>query len=371
MSESITAHSLGLGPRSRPIENLLMSLSRLLRTVSVSPDGVDEVLANLCRLADQAFGLDGVRVVGAPERTHGHRSPSTSTVSVLHPGGSSLSVSPQAQGPPMTTVLQSGGRVLGFLELPNPCGQSWTDRERSLVGVFADLATSCLALAEERGLAADRTEALEYRATHDVLTGLPNRGLLMDRLEHALLADTQRVGVVAVMFVDIDGLKELNDDLGHHVGDIALTCVAQRLTAAVRAGDTVGRLGGDEFLVICEHLTGPPPGVERQLRALGSRLLRRLAIPRPDQLDVVVSVSIGVAMSGRTPDAQELIRTADRAMYRAKARGGGQLAIANSSVLPRIEPLGRQPSGMPRKRSSARRAWTEATARVPTAEPGT
>jgi diguanylate cyclase (GGDEF)-like protein len=237
--------------------------------------------------------------------------------------------------------------------------------------VFADLATSSLTLAEERGLAADRTEALEYRATHDALTGLPNRGLLMDRLEHALLADTRRVGVVAVMFVDVDSLKELNDDLGHHVGDIALTCLAQRLTATLRAGDTVGRLGGDEFLIICEHLTGPPPAVERRLRALGDRLLSRLAIPRPDQLDVVVSVSIGVAIGGRTPDAQELIRTADHAMYRAKARGGGQLAIADSSVLPRIEPLMRQPLGVPRKRSSSRGAWTEAAARVPTAEPGT
>ena len=370
VTESMSPQALEPSVQRRPIEDLLASLSDLIRTVTVSPYGVDDVLANLCQLADQAIGLDGARVVRSTGGAHGGRRAPTSGVAALRRAGPSGSVSPKAQGPWVTTALQSRGRVLGFLELPNSSEQSWTDREQALVSVFAELATSCLALAEERGRAADRTEALEYRATHDELTGLPNRGLLMDRLEHALLADARRGGVVAVMFVDIDSLKDLNDALGHHFGDTVLRAVAQRLAGAVRAGDTVGRLGGDEFLVVCEHLTGTPAAVERRLRALGHRLLRRLAIPRPDQIEVVVSVSIGVAIGGGPPHAQELIGTADRAMYRAKALGGGQLVIAESPVLARIGPGTRQPPGLLRRRSPSRGTWTEGSARVPVAKPG-
>jgi diguanylate cyclase (GGDEF)-like protein len=333
VSETRITPQLGRPDDGLAVNDLLAQLSQLIRTVTCSQRGVDAVLEELGRVAAQALGADGARVVRlTADAEHWARATA--------PGGTPLRAPPpltdgswgSAGRPTPALGLQSGNRVLGFLELPGRPVDTWSERERALAAVFAELATSCLALAEERALASDLSQALEYRSTHDELTSLPNRGLLLDRLEHALLTDARRPGVVAVMFVDIDGFKVLNDTFGHSWGDRILVSVAEGLAECVRVGDTVGRLGGDEFLVVCENVAGHPSVVRRRLRALGHRLQTRLASPWAGELNV--SVSIGVAVGGRPQEAQELIRSADRAMYRAKKLGGGRVVFSGPDVVP-------------------------------------
>ncbi|MDQ3938046.1 MAG: EAL domain-containing protein [Chloroflexota bacterium] len=156
---------------------------------------------------------------------------------------------------------------------------------------------------------------LSHRAFHDPLTGLPNRALFLDRLGHAL---TGRSGSpVAVLFIDLDEFKIVNDRLGHAAGDHLLTVVAGRLRDLMRPQDTAARLGGDEFGVILEDAS------EEQARRIADRLLEALTKPtRFQNHDVVTGASIGVACTGSVPhDADELIKNADAAMYVAKGQG--------------------------------------------------
>ena len=159
-------------------------------------------------------------------------------------------------------------------------------------------------------------EELAHWAVHDSLTGLPNRNLLVDRIEQTLNRAQRQPGSVAALFCDVDDFKEVNDSFGHHVGDEVLKVVAARLRAAVRPADTVARIGGDEFVVLCEGLED-----ESVAFAIASRVLSSVALP----IDVAgnelaLSVSVGVAFASST-DAAELLRNADAAMYLAKQRG--------------------------------------------------
>ena len=157
----------------------------------------------------------------------------------------------------------------------------------------------------------------EEHALKDALTGLANRTLFQDRVEHALMRAQRNPGVVAVLFADLDGFKDVNDTLGHAVGDEVLAAVAQRLQASFRAADTAARLGGDEFAVLLEDLDDPQGAV-----ALVERFLEELA--RPFVLGtgtLTVRASIGIALNRAGTDAAELLRNADLAMYTAKAAG--------------------------------------------------
>ncbi|MGZ4718337.1 MAG: diguanylate cyclase domain-containing protein, partial [Acidimicrobiales bacterium] len=169
-------------------------------------------------------------------------------------------------------------------------------------------------------------EQLQYQVMHDVLTGLPNRPLFIDRLR-VVLGRLQRVDeVVAVMFLDLDRFKPVNDTYGHDAGDLVLIATAERLSAAVRSGDTVARFGGDEFLVLCEDV-----GRLDAVLELADRI--RTAVSEPVSLtapsaDVSVSVevglSIGMVLVDRSGiDAEALVIQADAAMYEAKRKGGG------------------------------------------------
>jgi diguanylate cyclase (GGDEF)-like protein len=167
-----------------------------------------------------------------------------------------------------------------------------------------------------------RTEVqLAHMALHDHLTGLPNRLLFDDRLEHALQRRQDGHGGVAVLFIDVDGFKRINDSLGHSAGDAALREAAVRIRAAVRPHDTVARLGGDEFTVLCEDLAGDGDAL-----SIGNRITEALARPVAiHDSDVVLRASIGVALAGPTDvRPEELLRRSDDAMYQAKARGGGR-----------------------------------------------
>jgi len=163
--------------------------------------------------------------------------------------------------------------------------------------------------------------ALQHLATHDTLTDLPNRFLLVDRLGQ-LLARARRSGTVfAVLFMDIDRFKEVNDTLGHEVGDLLLRAVAQRLTKSVRQSDTVARIGGDEFVIMLETVHD-----SRGADAVADTVRRALAKSFTIQKQALqVSVSIGISFYPENgEDADTLLRAADYAMYLAKREGGNR-----------------------------------------------
>jgi len=157
--------------------------------------------------------------------------------------------------------------------------------------------------------------ALEHRAMHDHLTDLPNRELLMDRLSVALARLGRQGTAVGVLFIDLDGFKEINDVHGHDVGDVVLVNVASRLRREVRDGDTVARFGGDEFVVLCEDLVR----IEAA-EPLARRLAEAVAQPvsTGDRL-LVVHASIGVVVEQNpATSAESLVKRADEEMYRVK-----------------------------------------------------
>lgn len=154
---------------------------------------------------------------------------------------------------------------------------------------------------------------LEHRATHDFLTDLPNRALFTARLEKAVSR-----GTVAVLFLDLDDFKAINDSFGHEAGDRLLFQVAKRLRASVREGDTVSRLGGDEFTILIEDVSAPWRAEEVARRVLGS--LREPFEIDGRELRVTGSVGLSVGTPGLA-SPEELLSAADTAMYDAKARG--------------------------------------------------
>ena len=169
---------------------------------------------------------------------------------------------------------------------------------------------------------AEMSRKQEHQALHDPLTGLPNRLLLTDRIEQALVRSGRTEGSVLVMFLDLDLFKVVNDSLGHHAGDALLIDVARRLQSAVRPGDTLARFGGDEFVIVCDGIAAD------EVTTVPERISASLMQPFASlEREVTVSASIGVALATDTSDAQTLIRDADVAMYRAKERGRNQVVL--------------------------------------------
>ena len=171
------------------------------------------------------------------------------------------------------------------------------------------------------GFAVERERAgneLARQAMHDPLTGLPNRILLRDRLDQALGRLSRRSETVGVLVLDLDGFKAVNDALGHEVGDLLLVAVARRLNGVLRSGDTAARVGGDEFVVLCEDIRGAHQAV-----AVAQRIAAALAEPvSVGAGEAHVHASIGIALaSGPGTPAEALLRDADAAMYRAKDHG--------------------------------------------------
>ena len=169
-----------------------------------------------------------------------------------------------------------------------------------------------------------RQRALAFMATHDALTGLPNRTLIVDRLEQMLLRARHSKTPVAALFIDLDNFKGINDTLGHGVGDQLLQAVAARLDGVVRDVDALGRLGGDEFVVVAADMSlmaGPELVAERLLDALKEPI--KLG---DEQTRVSVTASIGIATGDRA-SAGELLRDADIAMYRAKWGGRNRYVL--------------------------------------------
>ena len=180
--------------------------------------------------------------------------------------------------------------------------------------VKGDITDTALARALRHGVERARIQAeLAHQAMHDGLTGLPNRTLFCDRLRQALNRLGRTDSCLAVMFVDLDGFKEINDEHGHAAGDRLLVGVGDRLRSLLRGGDTAARLGGDEFVVLCEDLAGA-----EEAWTIGARMLDDLGTP----------ASLGIAVAVRDEDPEDLLRRADAAMYAAKRDGGGTLELS-------------------------------------------
>ncbi len=163
----------------------------------------------------------------------------------------------------------------------------------------------------------------------DVLTGLPNRAHFLERVTRSIQCGRQnRDFEFAVVFIDLDGFKPINDKLGHKAGDAVLRQTAKRLQSCLRKGDIVGRYGGDEFTLLINNVSGPSDAIR-----VAERVLTKLKEPINVGQDVTVGASIGIALSTNLHErAEDLIRDADGAMYRAKAQGKNRFIISDQSV---------------------------------------
>ncbi|HEX4865550.1 MAG TPA: EAL domain-containing protein [Acidimicrobiales bacterium] len=169
----------------------------------------------------------------------------------------------------------------------------------------------------------------EEQAFRDALTHLPNRALFQDRVSHALARANQRPRVLGVLFIDLDGFKDVNDSLGHGAGDQLLCMVAERLRSCLRPADTVARLGGDEFAILVEDIA-----CEDDAAAVAERVLDALATPFVvGGRDTAVGASIGIALNSRVDDLDNLLRSADVAMYSVKQSGRARYQLYTAEML--------------------------------------
>jgi diguanylate cyclase (GGDEF)-like protein len=232
----------------------------------------------------------------------------------------------------MIAMLPGEERTIGTIMLANRVGleRSFGADDLRLLEALANNASVALQYDRlEQAVTKLRTlqEQLHHQAYHDPLTDLPNRTLFMERVRDELANGGAQL---AVLFVDVDDFKTVNDSLGHGVGDALLVSVAERLQRCVRPGDTVARLGGDEFAVMI-------PGVEEPLedgRAVATRILREFELPVEAGAELVsVHLSVGIADSRQSgADSDALIRNADVAMYQAKSKGKARFELFEPSM---------------------------------------
>ena len=235
----------------------------------------------------------------------------------------------------MVAMLPGEERTIGTIMVANRFGlaRSFTPDDLKLLEALANNASVALqydrleqAVTQLRGL----QEQLHHQAYHDPLTDLPNRALFMERVRHEL----EQPGQLAVLFVDIDDFKTVNDSLGHGVGDALLVSIAGRLRRCVRPQDMVARLGGDEFAVMLPGVSDPVASG----RMIATRIIRALDLPvRAAENLLSVHGSVGIASSAQADRrADQLIRNADVAMYQAKSRGKARFEVFESSMAEEI-----------------------------------
>jgi len=212
--------------------------------------------------------------------------------------------------------LRAGSQVLGILEFFH---SEILDPDAMLLDVAESIGSQIGQYIVRR-----QAEADKHLAMHDAVTGLPSRLMFMGRLEHALVQAQRHGRRLAVMFIDLDRFKLVNDTLGHEAGDLLLKETSRRLKSNLRAGDTAARLGGDEFVMLLEDISS-----EDDMRSVGQKLIAELAAPFAIAgTEVTVTASIGVSTFPRDgQDAGSLLRYADAAMYRAKGNGRNLCAV--------------------------------------------
>ena len=204
----------------------------------------------------------------------------------------------------------------------------WTELRVAPVSDAAGAVVAVDVMLRDIGARKASEEVLARQALHDPLTSLPNRTLLLDRLEGAIARARRSGRHVAVLLLDVDRFKLVNDTYGHAAGDQLLQTLAGRLAGAVRATDTVGRIGGDEFVVVCDGLATPEDAVE---------MCERVRLPLLDPVEVgdgqvQVSGSIGLAIGGPDATAEQLLGEADAAMYRAKEHGRNRAEVYDDTI---------------------------------------
>jgi diguanylate cyclase (GGDEF)-like protein len=223
-----------------------------------------------------------------------------------------------------TFPLRNGETQLGALDLYRDTPGPLAPRAMTAAQTLADVAAAYLLNAQARADLQDSSDRSRENSRHDALTGLPNRTVLLERLEHALRRGRRSDRMAAVLFADLDQFMSVNDMHGHHVGDELLVAVAERLTGQLRPGDTLVRLSGDEFVVLCEELT------ERlEVDAIAARIGAAVAEPfflSSGKVNMTASIGLAVANQG-THFPEDLLHDADLAMYQVKRKGGARQQV--------------------------------------------
>ena len=279
----------------------------------VAGESVSEVLTDIVRIAVRvALGCPCVLVVtsdtAGAERTLYADGLDAETASLL--AEELCDDSPSIDPRRLVLEARFGGKLYGYMAIIDESMQLVSNPPK-LLQTYARLAASVLA--NER-----MVDQIRHDALHDGLTGLANRALIIDRLEQMLARNHRGGAFSAVLFIDLDGFKQVNDTFGHEAGDAVLRAVATRLGATVRQADTVGRLGGDEFVMLLDGATlsvGPELVAERLLAVLAEPFDLGELSASP----VLVTASVGISKIGDS--AREMLRDADLALYRAKQQG--------------------------------------------------
>jgi len=222
--------------------------------------------------------------------------------------------------------LRDRDRQIGALDLYRATPGQLDARAQSTAQTMADVAAAYVLNSQARTDLRAASALARASALHDALTGLPNRTLLVERLEHSILRCRRSKKVAAVLFADLDRFKAVNDTYGHHIGDELLQAVAERLTALLRPGDTLARLAGDEFVILCEDLDNPS-----QVEPIAARIDLALSVPFVvSGIEVRMSASVGIAFAGQGGDGSEtVLQDADVAMYQAKHQGGARHGVVD------------------------------------------
>jgi diguanylate cyclase (GGDEF)-like protein len=225
-----------------------------------------------------------------------------------------------------TFPLGRDHRQLGALDLYRSAPGMLDSGAMAAAQTLADVAAAYLLNAEARAELQKSTEQAHRMSLHDALTGLPNRILLIQRLDHAILRCRRSGKTVAILFADLDGFKGVNDTYGHHVGDALLVAVADRMTGLLRPGDTLARLAGDEFVILCEDLDEAS-----QVWPVAHRIGAAVAEPFVlSGIEVQITASVGIAFAGGGNDLSgRVLQDADAAMYQAKRKGGARQGVVD------------------------------------------
>lgn len=318
VGRDVTDHRLA-EHAARKSQQLVSDQARVLEAIATGAP-LDNILEELCRVVE--LHVSGVHC----------------SIQALDEDGNTIhhgSVTAQAERCWLTPIVSSvDHRKLGTFSVSYDEPREPAADHKEVVELAQDLA----AIAIER----KKYEAeLSHQAHHDPLTGLPNRTLFLEFLQLAMARARRYRSTVAVLFLDLDRFKVVNDSLGHDAGDELLVALGQRLRGIVRPGDTVARFGGDEFTILCEDL--PTAGAGDHATDVAERLLH--VIEQPFLLDgeeQYLSASIGIALAAPGAERPEgLLRDADAAMYRAKERGKGRWElfdeVMRATALERLE----------------------------------
>jgi diguanylate cyclase (GGDEF)-like protein len=221
-----------------------------------------------------------------------------------------------------TFPMTLDGSRLGDLDLYRDEIGELSDSDMRSAQVLADVATAYIHNAQRRAETDDRLDFLRQRTLHDPLTGLPNRTLLKERLVHALARASRANQVVAVLYVDLDRFKHVNERFGRHVGDRVLLEVANRLSEVVRGSDTLARLSGDEFVIVCEDLD--QAALTERVAERVTAALARVFEFEGHSLHLTASIGVAITRPGEEEAPGSVVRDANFAMHQAKHAGGGR-----------------------------------------------